>query len=479
MRELIPALTQNSKYVLCAGFGTILALSIMLTFIWHSNVDETSLKIDTIVNIHNEKTMLLSNMRDIVRTRILSIHRLRLLKNPFEIDQEIDKFSRLGSEFTENRLKFVELPMNKMEKNLWKQTLPLIKIGENAQNNALELIDQKNYISADHVLFDYVIPAQSNVMMQLTSFLDLQRNASKEAVSGITIENKNTLYTTTVLGTVITFIGILIATLSIRRTSHAEIVVTRASKTTRQANRLISGFIAKMSHELRTPLNAIIGFSEVLEEDALESKNDLYVKDLKKIQFAGHNLLAIINSMLDISKIEAGNFTLHPHEFSVQQMINEALTTIDPLAVKNNNTIKLHFTEETGLMYADESRVRQSLLNLLNNACKFCQNGVISLEVGKIIEPGNKEYIHIKVSDTGIGIEHEQLKKLFQPFSQIDTSINRRYGGAGLGLVLAKRFCGLMGGDLFARSQKGMGSTFTIKLPMNSQPETSSLNQQQ
>jgi len=470
MPKFMRALTQNSKYVLSAGFGTILALSSMLIIIWYSSANETSHKINTIVNIHNKKTLLLSNMRDIARSRVLSIHRLRLLKDPFEIDQEKQSFSRLGGEFIANRLKFVELPMSKAEQTLWEKILPLLKIGQNAQNNALELVGQKRYASADQILFDYVIPAQNNVMKQLTLFLNLQRKASQKAVIEIKVSQQRTLYTTTVMGAVVTFIGILIATLSIRRTSRAEIILVRASNTAQEANRLKSEFIAKMSHELRTPLNAIIGFSEVLEEDALESENDLCIADLQKIQSAGHTLLAIINNVLDISRIEAGNLTLHPHEFNIQQTVNEALSTIEPLASKNNNTVNVQFEDGLDLMYADESRLRQSLLNLLSNACKFSQNGIISLEVAKINEADGKECLIIKVSDTGIGIEYEQLKSLFQPFSQIDASINRRYTGTGLGLVLAKRFCQLMGGDLLARSQKGAGSTFTIKLPINTPP---------
>jgi len=459
--------TQNSTHVLAAGFGTILGLSVMLMLIWYSSVAETNQKINVIVNIHNEKTTLLSSMRDIARSRVLSIHRLRLLKDTFEIDQEIAKFGQLEGKLIATRLKFLKLPMDQMEQDLWKKILPLVEIGQHSQKNALELIQQKKYADADHILFDYVIPAQSSVMRQLTAFLELQRKASKEAVKVVTKANEQALFSTTILGTVVTFIGILIAALSIRRTRHAEIVLLRAGKAAHETNRLKSEFIAKMSHELRTPLNAIIGFSEVLEEDALEAGNDLYVKDLKKIQLAGYNLLASINNVLDLSKLEAGKLRLHPQEFSIQQMIEETLSTIGDLAIKNNNTVKMHCENEIGLMYADESRVRQSLFNLLSNACKFSKNGVVTLDVKKETEPGYKECVHIKVTDTGIGIEHEQLKNLFQPFAQLDSSINRSYGGTGLGLVLAKRFCELMGGDLVATSQKDVGSTFTIKLPTN------------
>jgi len=476
MREYVHTLTQNSKYVLSAGFGIILALSVLLIIVWYSDAKETSQKIDTIVNIYNEKTILLSNMRDIARTRVLSLHRLRLLKDPFEIDQELQKFSLLSGKFISNRLKLVELPMNTIELELWAKILPLLNIGQTAQNNAMDFINQKNNSSADLVLFDNVRPAQNNVMKNLTLFLKLQRAASKEALSVIKDANKKTLYTTTLLGTVLILIGILIATLSIRRTSKAEIVLVRASKAAQEANRLKSEFIAKMSHELRTPLNAIIGFSEVLEEEALESKNDLSLKDLKKIQSAGHNLLAIINNVLDISKIESGSLTLHPQEFSIPHLVRNAVASTSALANRNNITIDINLEENMGLMYADELRVRQSLLILLNNACKFSKDGVVSLEAKTLVEPVGLKCLYLKVSDSGIGIDQEQLKILFQPFSQIDASINRRYGGTGLGLVLAKRFCELMDGDLIASSQKGTGSVFTIKLPILTQPEKESID---
>lgn len=230
------------------------------------------------------------------------------------------------------------------------------------------------------------------------------------------------------------------------------------------ANRTKSTFLANMSHELRTPLNAIIGYSEMLIEEAEDQEIVEFVDDLDKIHRSGKHLLSLINDILDLSKVEAGRMELYLENFEVKQMIKDVTTTIEPLVQKNNNTLRLNCPQDIGIIYADSTRIRQSLLNLLSNACKFTENGSVTLDVKRYLED-NKEWISLTVSDTGIGISQEQINKLFQPFSQADASTTRKYGGTGLGLVISRKFCQLMGGDILVESQVGVGSSFIIKLP--------------
>jgi signal transduction histidine kinase/CheY-like chemotaxis protein len=231
-----------------------------------------------------------------------------------------------------------------------------------------------------------------------------------------------------------------------------------------QANRTKSAFLANMSHELRTPLNAIIGYSEMLQEEATDRGEEDAIPDLKKIHGAGKHLLALINDILDLSKIEAGKMELYLETFEVAALVEEVRATISPLVEKNRNKLTVVCPPEVGSMRADVTRVRQVLFNLLSNASKFTEDGRVTLEVRRDGEPGD-DWITMEVSDTGIGMTEEQLGKLFQAFTQADASTSRKYGGTGLGLVICRRFCQMMGGDVTVRSHMGQGSTFTVRLP--------------
>jgi signal transduction histidine kinase len=217
-----------------------------------------------------------------------------------------------------------------------------------------------------------------------------------------------------------------------------------------------------MSHELRTPLNAIIGVTEMLREDAEALKQD--VEPLDRVLGAGRHLLALINDILDLSKIEAGRMELHLETFRLAPLINDVAKTIEPMATKNRNRILVDCPPELGTLHADQIRLRQALLNLASNANKFTESGTVTI-AGQPQRCDGREWITIAVTDTGIGMTEEQIGKLFQEFSQADASTTRKYGGTGLGLAISRRFCQMMGGDITVHSEPGRGSTFTIRLP--------------
>jgi signal transduction histidine kinase len=222
---------------------------------------------------------------------------------------------------------------------------------------------------------------------------------------------------------------------------------------------------------LRTPLNAIIGYSELLQEQTQESGGVEVAEDLQRIQSAGKHLLALINDILDLSKIEAGKMGMHLEEFDVAQMIEEIADTVQPAAAKNASTLEVRVAKDVGRMRADLTKVRQILLNLLSNACKFTDHGVISLHVDRRIID-QRDWVEFEVGDTGIGITAEQKKNLFREFTQADASISRKYGGTGLGLAISARFIQIMRGTITVESHLGRGSKFTIKLPAEVTMET-------
>jgi two-component system, NtrC family, sensor kinase len=229
-----------------------------------------------------------------------------------------------------------------------------------------------------------------------------------------------------------------------------------------EASQHKSQFLANMSHELRTPLNAIIGVGEMLREDAEALKQD--TEPLDRVLGAGRHLLALINDILDLSKIEAGRMELALSSFALTPLINDVVKTIEPLAAKNTNQVAVSCDPAIGTMHADQMRLRQALLNLLSNANKFTERGTITIDARQGQENG-RDWITLAVTDTGIGMTAEQMGKLFQEFSQASSSTASKYGGTGLGLAISRRFCQMMGGDITVESEPGRGSTFTIRLP--------------
>lgn len=233
-----------------------------------------------------------------------------------------------------------------------------------------------------------------------------------------------------------------------------------------ESSRSKSAFLANMSHELRTPLNAIIGYSEMLQEDAQAAGATEMEDDLEKVLTSARHLLSLIADILDLSKIEAGEMKMHLETVLAGSLLHEVLPTAEILAKKNRNTMHCAADLWEGCLQVDPLRFRQSLLNLISNACKFTEDGHILISIKKTRED-ERDWVLWSVSDTGVGISPEGREKLFQAFSQSDSSITRRYGGSGLGLVISQQFCQAMGGHISVESEAGAGSTFTVHIPLD------------
>ena len=218
-----------------------------------------------------------------------------------------------------------------------------------------------------------------------------------------------------------------------------------------------------MSHELRTPLNAIIGLTEMMATNVVRFGTEKALEPLRRVNTAGGHLLSLINEVLDLSKIEAGKLELNPEPVNLARLIDEVVGTAGQLAEKNKNRLIVDVKENLGALTADSMRLKQILLNLVSNACKFTTEGEVALRVRRVAD--GRDWIELAVVDTGIGMTAEQQAKLFQDFTQADTLTARRYGGTGLGLAITRKLARMMGGDVTVASELGKGSVFTVRLP--------------
>jgi signal transduction histidine kinase/DNA-binding response OmpR family regulator len=246
----------------------------------------------------------------------------------------------------------------------------------------------------------------------------------------------------------------------------AEEALVIAKEEAEAGARAKSEFLANMSHEIRTPLNAILGYGEILQFEVRKLEQPDFMEDLKAIEFAGRHLLSLINEILELSKIQAGKMEIYPEKFDLSKLIDDVILTVKPLAQRKKNKLEVMKQELPVSMKSDSSRIRQILLNLLGNSCKFTDEGEIKLTVTQKTIDGVK-WIYFTIGDTGIGIDPEKIPELFEAFAQADSSTTRKQGGTGLGLTISKRLSQLLGGDIQVSSELGKGASFTVFLPEN------------
>src|SRR5215510_8952878 len=244
--------------------------------------------------------------------------------------------------------------------------------------------------------------------------------------------------------------------------------IAEKSQQLEMASQHKSQFLANMSHELRTPLNAIIGLTEMMVSHAAKFGTEKAQEPLRRVNAAGTHLLSLINEVLDLSKIEAGKLELNPEPVDLARLIDEVIGTAGQLAEKNQNRLDVQAQENLGPLTADSMRLKQILLNLLSNACKFTKEGEVALRVRKVAN--GRDWVELAVADSGIGMTAEQQAKLFQDFTQADSLTARRYGGTGLGLALSRKLARMMGGDVTVTSEPGKGSVFAVRLPGGATP---------
>jgi signal transduction histidine kinase len=335
---------------------------------------------------------------------------------------------------------YLEADTSELQTRLWNYLLTTILIMAGAALVAYFLSDRLQRLVSEPILH----------LVQVASEVSHERDYSVRAVKLAEDE-----------------LGVLIDAFNemLSQIQRQNLELTDARDRAEEVSRTKSAFLANMSHELRTPLNAIIGYSEMLQEEVTENGQEELVPDLVKIHSSGKHLLGLINDILDLSKIEAGKMTLHAEPFDLATLVRDVASTIQPMIEKNGNSLAVVGASDLGEMHSDVTRVRQVLLNLLSNAAKFTAKGTVALTAGGFTREGTP-WVRFAVRDSGIGMTPDQIRRLFRPFTQADSSTTRKYGGTGLGLAISRRFCNMMGGDVTVESVEGEGSTFTVELPM-------------
>lgn len=440
------------------------------------------------------RTELADSMRDVVRERSTRLHRIILLDATPERDREITQYETLEARFQQAQNKLGTMLSDVEDLRSFRDMVKLSEHGWRMQRSVINLLLEGETQAARDALMHTVLPVQDEVLERVGVFNELQRLQGVRLTSSLREQYIRSVLAGAAIALIILSLASAITILVRQRVAQAEAstedyarrlqahagqlenlvtVRTQDLATARDeavsANHAKGRFLANISHELRTPLSAIIGYSEMMEEEALDRHDAHSAADLRKIQVPARALLELINSILDLSRIEAGRMPVFTETLDLQSLIDEVLNNVRPLAEKNANRIYTEIETGLGSVDTDATKLKQILINLVANACKFTQQGEVSIRIKSF--PNNSW--GIEVADTGVGMDREQLSRVFEPFVQADASTTRCYGGTGLGLTLARNYAELLGGELTAESTPGIGSRFTLKLPGQPRPAAS------
>ena len=446
----------SSKLILISGFAIVILIMSVLTVTWAIHVSESKENMKVIFG-EQKQSRLLVTMRDAARQRAIFLHRMAMMKDVFDRDDEYMKFNKAATAFVVAREELLSMEKEASQEVLiWKKARPDIVNGQSAQMETAELILQDHSVAANELLLEKVIPIQNKVNDTLSAMFGVQKDTALDAYETAIKRNEKIYWIAILSGSTAILLTIIIATIVVRRTAHAENSLDEARVAAQTATEMKSQFLANMSHEIRTPLTAVIGYADSILYDSVSEQERTH--SMTRILNNGKHLLHIINDILDISKIEAGQLSIEKLSVSHAQLANDIDTLIGRSIRDKGLDFKINFDFPIPeRLETDPTRLKQILLNLIGNAKKFTEQGSIELHARYKSETKQMCY---EVIDTGVGMSGSEQSSLFKPFTQADTSTTRKFGGTGLGLYISRQLAHMLGGDLICQSEKGKGSRF-------------------
>ncbi|MDM8545341.1 sensor histidine kinase [Candidatus Venteria ishoeyi] len=484
-------LITKQSILIVMGFTLILLALVFASNISLQNLRAMNQNLSALMAEHQSRARLLNRVYDLIHTRIRRTYYVVKLTDPTAQKTAWEQYRTEDKEFHRNQQQLLKMALVQEERDQLEAHHPIFLKIQDKLNEAITLaMSNQREVALDKMI---KIQSESSYLLnELSSIRDMQLNfANHPTFKRVDFAYQETQQQIRTLNIFAILLCIAVVIWIIYRIIHQEIALEKAVAALKSANETLetkvaertatlqtardqsleadqskSRFLANMSHELRTPLNAIIGYINVIqdEHDTLPKEESLTL--LQQVNDSGLHLLSLVDDILDISKLEAGQMQMNAQFFSLPKLISDLLKTLEPLIIRNQNRFNWEYLANAEEMFADPVRVKQILCNLLSNAGKFTQNGQVTLTViQQSIE--NRTWITMTITDTGIGISDSEQQRLFQPFMQVDNSSTRRYGGNGLGLVISLRFCQMMGGSISIESEQGKGSSFSVRLPMH------------
>jgi len=458
--EKKPTTAQEKKAGIFLSLIAMLILMSCITSVGLWGMKLIQEKAEIIVKNRLDKVRIVTAMRAAARERTVILQRMIMLNDPFERDDEFMRFNHFGAKFVNNRIEFKKHLLDTEEVLILERQGAISKIAVPLQNNVIDMIVGDEIDLARDILVQKAVPLQGKVLIELNQLLEFQFQAADTAIKEAETAYSEGRFWILLMAAAAAFIGLIITIIVNKRANIAKQQRENYVTQLLEATKAKSAFLANMSHEIRTPLTGIIGFAE-LSLNPSQSKQD-HVVSIKNIVSSGKHLLSIINDILDLSKIEADKLEVEHIEMSPLEILEDVKSIASLQADEKGLEFFINYIFPLPKkIYSDPLRLKQILINLCSNALKFTEKGVVHINVSANT---HSEQMQFEVIDSGIGLDQDQLTKIFDAFNQADASTTRRFGGTGLGLALSKNLSNKLGGDISVESQLGVGSKFCVTI---------------